>query len=53
MVRSAAPISGLPEIGIINAQVGYSRPAWARLEPWAKSASGATRKSGLPDLRIE
>ena len=24
-----APISGLPEIGIINAQVGYSRPACA------------------------
>src|SRR5258708_40334079 len=27
MVRSVAPISGLPEIGILNAQVGYSRLA--------------------------
>jgi hypothetical protein len=30
-----APISGLPEIGIIDAQVGYSRPACGRLEGWA------------------
>jgi hypothetical protein len=26
--RGAPPISGLPEIGINDAQVGNSRPAW-------------------------
>jgi hypothetical protein len=29
---AAHPISGLPEIGIIDAQVGYSRLACAALE---------------------
>jgi len=36
MVRSGPPISGLPEIGIINAQVGYSDLRGPRLEPWPR-----------------
>src|ERR1043166_1955827 len=33
------PISGLPEIGIVNAHVGNSRLAWARLEAWPRDPS--------------
>jgi len=29
-------MSGLPDIGSIGAQVGYSRLAWARLEAWGR-----------------
>ena len=51
MVRSARPISGLPEIGTIDAQVGCSRPARAsrtmgRLRcsrPWPVLQDGAAR----------
>jgi hypothetical protein len=32
---------------------GEERRAATRLEPWAAHASGVTRKSGLPDLRIK
>jgi hypothetical protein len=33
-----APISGLPEIGTLKVQVGYSRLGCGRLEGWAASA---------------
>ena len=30
-------MSGLPDIGALNAQVGYSRLGWARLEAWPQT----------------
>ena len=30
-------MSGSPDIGILNVQVGYSRPVWARLEGWPQA----------------
>ena len=41
--KASPPISGSPEIGMINTQVGYSRPAWAASRSRVKGFTGGIR----------
>ena len=46
-------MSGLPDIGMLKPQVGYSRLAWARLEAWLRSGVAKLSSCGsLPTAML-